>query len=76
MARQKGQLNKKTKENAVKAIKSNLKHLSFAELESFIALAQRYKKEKLGEEELRLIKEKERIEQELTELKVFDKKVN
>ncbi|MDR1981470.1 MAG: hypothetical protein LBQ39_07625 [Tannerellaceae bacterium] len=76
MARQKGQLNKKTKENALKVIKSNLKNLSYAELDSFIALAQRYKKEKLGEEELRLIKEKEQIEKKLIDLKSFDEKVN
>ncbi len=76
MARPKGTKNKVNKSEALKLVKASLKHLSFAELEDVIALAYRYKKEKLGNEELRLIKEKEEIEQKLQELKDLDRKVN
>ncbi|OAV75180.1 hypothetical protein Barb7_01222 [Bacteroidales bacterium Barb7] len=48
---------------------SSLKQLNFEELDKVIALAARLKKEKLGEEELRLIKEKEDIELRLQRLK-------
>lgn len=50
------------KENAFKFISSSLKYLSFAELEEVIALSYRAKKDKMGKEELRLIKEKEKID--------------
>ncbi len=64
------------KENALQFVSSNLKYLSFAELEEVIALSMRYKKEKLGKEELRLIKEKEKIEQQINKLKGMDKQYN
>ncbi|MDR1091585.1 MAG: hypothetical protein LBL79_10960 [Prevotella sp.] len=63
-----------TKEQAFDVVAKHLKHLSFAELEEVIALSLRYKKEKLGKEELRLIKEKEIIEQQLQKLKELDTK--
>ncbi|MDH6306913.1 hypothetical protein M2459_003460 [Parabacteroides sp. PF5-5] len=76
MARPKGQTNMVKKETAYKEVKNHLKYLSFSELEDVIAYALRYKKEKLGNEELRLIKEKEEIEQKLQELKTLDNKMN
>lgn len=48
---------------------SNLKQLNFEELDKVIASAVRLKKEKIGEEELRLTKEKEDIELRLRRLK-------
>jgi hypothetical protein len=63
-----------SKEQAFDTIAKHLKHLSFAELEEVVALSLRYKKEKLGKEELRLIKEKEVIEQQLQKLKELDAK--
>lgn len=63
---------KAVRENAFKVIASSLKYLSFAELEEVIALAYRAKKEKMGKEELRLIKEKEKIDQQLMKLKDLD----
>lgn len=74
MARPKGRPNKVKTGTAFKEIKGNLKYLSFSELENIISLALRYKKEKLGVEELRLVKEKEQIEQKIKELKELDKK--
>jgi len=64
------------KSESFRLVKNNLKHLTFAELEQIIAFAMRYRKEKLGEEELRLIKEKEELELKLKELKNLDKKEN
>jgi hypothetical protein len=61
-----------SKEQAFDTVAQHLKHLSFAELEEVVALSLRYKKEKLGKEELRLIKEKEIIEQQLQKLKELD----
>jgi hypothetical protein len=61
-----------SKEQALDIVAKHLKHLSFAELEEVVALSLRYKKEKLGKEELRLIKEKEIIEQQLQKLKELD----
>jgi hypothetical protein len=63
-----------SKEQAFDVVAKHLKHLSFAELEEIVALSLRYKKEKLGKEELRLIKEKEIIEQQLLKLKELDSK--
>lgn len=74
--RAKREANKLGKESAFNVVASNLKLLSYEELENTIGLALRYKKEKLGEEELRLIKEKEEIEQRLQELKETDRKLN
>jgi hypothetical protein len=62
------------KNQAFDTVAKHLKHLSFAELEEVVALSYRYKKEKLGKEELRLIKEKEEIEQQLLKLKELDAK--
>lgn len=76
MARPKGQTNKVKKETAFKDVKTALKHLSYSELEETIAYALRFKKEKLGVEELRLIKEKEQIEQRLNSLRSLDEKMN
>jgi hypothetical protein len=63
-----------SKGQAFDVVVKHLKHLSFAELEEIVALSLRYKKEKLGKEELRLIKEKEIIEQQLQKLKELDAK--
>lgn len=74
--RAKREANKLGKESAFNLVTSNLKHLSFEELEHVVALANRQKKEKLGTEELRLIKEKEEIELKLQKLKGLDKDYN
>lgn len=74
--RAKREANKLGKESAFNLVASNLKLLSFEDLENTIGLALRYKKEKMGEEELRLIKEKEEIEIKLKKLKDTDKKFN
>jgi len=68
--------NKLGKESAFNLVATNLRHLSFEELENVLALALRQKKEKLGVEELRLIKEKEEIELKLQKLKSLDTEVN
>ncbi|MDL2266060.1 hypothetical protein LJC57_09970 [Parabacteroides sp. OttesenSCG-928-G07] len=68
--------NKLGKESAFNQVTSNLRHLSFSELNNIIALALRYRKERIGEEELRLIKEKEELELQLKKLKEADTKVN
>lgn len=65
-----------TKKSALTLVKANLKHLSYDELNNVIEWALRYRKEKIGIEELRLIKEKENIELKLKELKDLDKKGN
>ncbi|MDH6311736.1 hypothetical protein M2137_000495 [Parabacteroides sp. PFB2-10] len=65
--------NKLGKQSAFNLVATNLKLLEFEELENAIALALRYKKERVGEVELRLIKEKEEIEQKLMRLKDMDK---
>lgn len=57
-------------------VKLNLKRLSYEELEQVIALAMRYRKERLGSEELRLLKEKEELELKLKDLKKTDEKLN
>jgi len=71
---------KKTKREGKKApfsiVRSNLKRLTFDELEQVIALAMRYRKDRLGNEELRLLKEKEELELRLKGLKDVDKKLN
>jgi len=71
--RAKREANKLGRESAFNLVATNLKLLNFEELENSIALALRYKKEKMGEEELRLIKEKEEIELRLQKLKENDK---
>ncbi len=76
MARPKGRPNKVKSGTAFKEIKANLKYLSFAELEKIIGYANRYKKEKLGVEEMRLIKQREQIEQKIQELKDMDPEIN
>jgi hypothetical protein len=63
-----------SKGQAFDIVAKHLKYLSFAELEEIVALSLRHKKEKLGKEELRLIKEKEIIEQQLQKLKELDAK--
>ncbi|MDL2221210.1 hypothetical protein LJC35_01495 [Parabacteroides sp. OttesenSCG-928-N08] len=68
--------NKMGKDSAFHAVAMNLKHLSYVELTNAIALAVRYRKEKLGEEELRLIKEKEELELQLNKLKEQDIEMN
>ncbi|MDR2495740.1 MAG: hypothetical protein LBD21_01255 [Tannerellaceae bacterium] len=60
------------KQQAFEVAEKHLKYLTYAELDDIIAIAQRYKKEQLGREELRLIKEKESIEQQLQKLKELD----
>jgi len=65
-----------SKKAPFRIVKLNLKHLTYDELNQIIALAMRYRKEKLGEEELRLIKEKEALDQRIKRLKEFDKKEN
>jgi hypothetical protein len=62
------------KTQAFEVVNKSLKHLSYQELEAVIAFANRYKKEQIGKEELRLIKEKEQIEQKLLELKKLDER--
>jgi hypothetical protein len=81
MARKKMTEEEKMTKRAVKEqpfdmLSKGLKYLTFSELDGIIALAMRYKKEKLGKEELRLIKEREKIEQELKKLKDIDTEVN
>ena len=68
--------NKMGKDSAYHSVVTNLKHLSYSELTNAIALALRYRKEKIGEEELRLIKEKEELELKLKNLKKEDTEVN
>ncbi|MDH6358595.1 hypothetical protein [Parabacteroides sp. PF5-9] len=70
--RAKKEARKLGKETAFSMINTNLKYLSFSELEHIIALASRMKKEKLGDEELKLIKEMEEIELRLKKLKELD----
>ena len=65
-----------TKKSPFSIVKINLKHLTYEELNDVIAWAMRYRKEKLGEEELRLLKEKESLDLRLKELKELDKKEN
>jgi len=72
--RAKREANRLGRESAFNLVATNLKLLNYEELDNSIALALRYKKEKMGEEELRLIKEKEEIEQKLQKLKDSDKK--
>ncbi|MDR2475277.1 MAG: hypothetical protein LBD45_05415 [Bacteroidales bacterium] len=60
------------KQQAFEVVEKHLKYLTYAELDDIIAIAQRNKKEQLGKEELRLIKEKESIEQQLQKLKELD----
>jgi hypothetical protein len=67
--RAKRQSSKSGKDSAFNLVTANLKLLNFEELENAAALALRYKKEKVSEEELRLIKEKEEIELKLMKLK-------
>jgi aminoglycoside N3'-acetyltransferase len=62
------------KAQAFDIVSKHLKHLSFRELDDVVALTVRYKKEQLGKEELRLIKEKEVIDQKLRKLKELDAK--
>ncbi|MDH6535679.1 hypothetical protein D0T51_11025 [Parabacteroides sp. 52] len=75
MTRQK-MTKKETSKSPFNIVKRNLKHLTFDELEEIIAYAMRFRKNKLGEEELRLIKEKEVVEQKLKGLKELDRKEN
>lgn len=74
--RAKREANKLGRESAFNLVATNLKFLSFQELDNAVALAMRYRKEKMGEEELRLIKEKEEIELKLQKLKDVDTKIN
>lgn len=67
---------KQSKSEAFSMVTSSIKHLSYNELEQVIDIACRVKKDKLGEEELKLIKQKEEIEQKLQELQSIDKEVN
>jgi hypothetical protein len=60
------------KQQAFDVVDKHLKYLTYAELDEIVAIAQRYKKEQLGREELRLLKEKEAIEQQLQRLKDLD----
>ena len=60
------------KEQAFDVVAKGLKFLSYSELDEVIALAMHFKKDKLGKEELRLIKEKEKIELQLKKLKDID----
>jgi hypothetical protein len=57
------------KRQAYSVVTNHLRYLSYSELEDVISLSQRFMREKLGREELRLIKEKELIEQRLLKLK-------
>lgn len=57
-------------------VKLNLKRLSYTELEQILELAMRYRKEKMGNEELRLMREKEELEMKIKDLKALDKKLN
>ncbi|MDF9828796.1 hypothetical protein [Parabacteroides sp. PF5-6] len=64
------------KKSSLSVVKSNLKRLTFDELEQVIALAMRYRKDRLGNEELRLLREKEELELKLKDLKTVDKELN
>lgn len=64
------------KQDPSKVVRRYMKHLTFDELEQVIAWAERYRKEKLGAEELQLIREKEKLEQKIKELKDMDKIIN
>ncbi len=68
--------NRTGKESAFRLVVTNLKHLSYFELNNAIALAHRFRKEKMGTEELRLIKEKEELDLQLKKLKDADTEVN
>lgn len=61
----------KTK-SSLSIVKSHLRGLSYSELEDVIAWAERFRNEKVGVEELRLLKEKEKVEQKLKNLKDMD----
>jgi hypothetical protein len=63
---------KAMREQGFDVLSKGLKYLSYPELDEVIAFAMRLKKEKLGKEELRLMKEKEKIELELQRLKEID----
>ncbi|MDL2244899.1 hypothetical protein LJC54_05275 [Parabacteroides sp. OttesenSCG-928-J18] len=67
---------KTAKQDPIRLVKRYLKHLTFDELGTVIAWAERYRKEKIGNEELQLIKQKEQLEQKLKELKEMDEKMN
>jgi hypothetical protein len=67
---------KAAREQGFDFLSKSLKYLSYSELDEVIALASHLKKDKLGKEELRLIKEKERIEIELKKLKDIDTEEN
>ncbi len=67
------ELAKKTsKRSALTLVKANLRHLNYNELNDVISWALRYRKDKMSNEELRLIKEKEEVEIRLKELKKID----
>ncbi|MDH6356430.1 hypothetical protein [Parabacteroides sp. PF5-9] len=72
--RAKREAKKQSKDASLKTMISNLNHLSFTDLEELIAYALRMRKEKMGQEELRLIKEREEIEIKIKKLKEMDKK--
>ena len=72
MARPKGTPNTVYKAEAFKVAKTSLKYLTYDELEVIVEMANQFKKEKLDGEALRLIKEKEEIEQKLKNLKSND----
>lgn len=64
------------KRSALTLVKTNLKHLGYDELNDVIGWALKYRKEKLGEEELRLIKQKETLELKLKDLHELDQQEN
>ena len=67
--RAKRRANKEGKANAFDTIASNLKYLSFSELEDITELALLERRKKLDSEETRLLKEKEEIETQIRKLK-------
>jgi hypothetical protein len=76
MTEEEKETRKAAKEQAYNLVAAGLKYLTFSELDEVIGLAMKHKKERLGKEELRLIKEKEKIEQQIAKLKELDLSYN
>jgi len=76
MEQAKKKVKKTSRKSPIEIVKTNLKRLSYSELEKILELAKRYRNEKIGNEELRLIKEKEELELKLKNLHDKEKKLN
>ena len=74
--RAKRTVKRQTKKNSTQSVINGMKGLTFSELDTVIAQALRFRKEKMGNEELRLIKEREEIEMQIKKLKEMDETLN